>query len=477
MKMNRCFPSNFLWGGSVAAHQVEGAYLADGKGLSTADVMTAGTVNTSRRITNGVVEGNYYPSHNAVDFYSRYKADIKLFSEMGFKCFRTSINWARIFPNGDDPCPNEAGLQFYDRVFDELISHGIEPLITLSQFEMPYHLVQKFGGWRNRALIDIFLKYAETVFTRYRDKVKFWLTFNEINIQAKNNNELLLFANSGITLKCGEKYEEVMYNAAHYQLLANARTVKLGHSINPDFKIGCMIHYGPFYPFSCNPKDMLLAQQLMEKDSFFCDVQCRGEYPSSMLMHIQKEGYSVDMQPEDALDLQNGTVDFVGISYYMTHVAKHGEHGSQKTIMGGNIENPYLTASVWGWPVDPEGLRWSLNELYHRYSKPIFVVENGLGAVDTMMPDGTIHDDYRIDYLAAHLSQIKKAMLDDGIPVLGYTVWGCIDCISFTTGEIDKRYGFIYVDCDKYGNGTLDRFPKKSFYWYKRVIATDGEDL
>ncbi len=479
MMSTHAFPKNFLWGGAVSAHQFEGGWNQGGKGMSIADVMTAGRHGVPRQITDGVLEGYYYPNHEAIDFYSRYKEDIKLFAEMGFKCFRTSIAWTRIFPNGDDPTPNEEGLKFYDAVFDELLKYGIQPVITLSHFEMPYHLVKKYGGFRNRKCIDFFVRFAETVMKRYKDKVKYWMTFNEINNQADTSIDFFSFTNSGIIYGDGENREETMYQAALHELIASAKVVKLGHAINPDFRIGCMLAFVPIYPYSCHPDDVMLATEAMRNRWFFGDVHVRGEIPSYIKKYWDRKGFNIEYTQEDEQALKEGTVDYIGFSYYMSKVvsAREVEGSEFDGEFGRIVRNPYVKTSDWGWQIDPVGLRYSLNVLYERYQLPLFIVENGLGAKDVVEEDGTINDDYRIQYLRDHIQEMKNAIQLDGVDVIGYTPWGCIDLVSAGTGEMEKRYGFIYVDKDNEGKGTLERRRKKSFYWYKRVIETNGEEL
>ena len=471
---------DFLWGGALAAHQVEGAYLTDGKGLSIPDVMTGGSRMTPRRITKGIVEGCYYPNHEGIRYYEHYKEDVRLFAEMGFKCFRTSIAWSRIFPRGDEEEPNEEGLRFYDALFDELHKYQIEPLVTLSHFEMPYYLVEKYGGWRNRKLIDFFVRFASTVMERYRDKVKYWLTFNEINNQMIVDSDIYPFTNSGLLFREGEDRKEIVYQAAHYEFVAGALAVKKGHEINSEFKIGCMLAALPYYPYSSRPEDMLLAQHEDRKSLFFTDVQIRGHYPAYILKEWERERYRFDITDEDLQILKEGRVDYLGFSYYYTNTVTTDESvavtGDRIAGSGNEVENPYLPATPWGWTIDPKGLRYTLNQYYDRYEIPLFVVENGFGYED-VIEDGQIHDANRIHYLREHIREMKKAVEEDGVDVLGYTVWGCIDPVSFTTGEMRKRYGFIYVDKKDDGSGTYQRIPKDSFYWYKRVIASNGEEL
>ena len=473
------FNKDFLWGGAVAAHQLEGGWNQGGKGPSTADVMTAGAHGVPRQITDGVIEGLNYPNHEAIDFYHRYKDDIKLFAEMGFKCFRTSIAWSRIFPNGDELEPNEEGLKFYDDMFDEMLKYGIEPVITLSHFEIPYGIVKNYGGWRSRKVIDFFVRYSTTVMERYKNKVKYWMTFNEINNQTETGYDLFAFTCSGIVFKEGENRAEVTYQAVHHELVASALVVKYGHEINPNFKIGCMLAYVPVYPYSCNPEDMMLSVEAMHDRYVFGDVHCRGYYPSYALKDWERKGYNIKMEDGDAEILKEGCVDYIGFSYYMSAAVKSDNESDGDGMSGYSkaVKNPYVKASDWGWQIDPVGLRYGLNSLYERYQKPLFIVENGFGAIDVKQEDGSCNDEYRIDYLAEHITEMKKAVEIDGVDLMGYTPWGCIDLVSFGTGEMKKRYGFIYVDKDNDGNGTLERSRKKSFNWYKNVIKTNGEEI
>ena len=441
--------------------------------------MTVGANGVPREITNGVLQGKNYPNHEGIDFYTHYKEDIKLFAEMGFKCFRTSIAWTRIFPQGDESEPNELGLKFYDELFDECLKYGIEPVITLSHFEMPYHLVTEYGGWRNRKMIDFFVRFAEVCFTRYKDKVKYWMTFNEINNQANYNEDFAPFTNSGIAYQPGENREKIMYQAAHYELVASALAVKIGHEINPDFQIGCMIAMCPIYPLSCKPEDMMMSVSAMHKRYWFTDVHVRGYYPGYLEKYFQRKGFNLDITVEDKLLLLEGCVDYIGFSYYMSFTTESKSDNPQYDYDESKdlVRNPYVKASDWGWQIDPVGLRYAMNWFYDRYQLPLFIVENGFGAIDQLNSDGTIDDDYRIDYLKAHIEAMKTAVEEDGIDLLGYTPWGCIDLVSAGTGEMKKRYGFIYVDKDNEGQGTLKRSKKKSFDWYKQVIATNGEQL
>lgn len=466
------FAENFLWGGAVAANQCEGAWQEDGKGISTADCLTAGTKDTKRQYTNGVIEGFYYPNHDGIDFYHRYKEDIALFAQMGFRCFRTSIAWSRIYPKGDDPVPNEAGLAFYDALFDECHKYGIEPVVTISHYETPYALVTKYGSWRNREMIGLFERYCDTVFRRYKGKVKYWMTFNEINSVA-----LFPHIPTGIRLDAQENKVAVTMQAAHYQMVASARAVSLGHQIDPDNRIGMMMLYPTTYAATCKPEDQIAMMKALDRHYYFSDVQVRGYYPPKAKKYLEQHQTVLDITQQDMEELKNGTVDYIGISYYDSHTASADPDVVQAAGNSFGGSNPYLKTTDWGWPVDAVGLRVALNNLYDRYQKPIFIVENGLGAADTVEEDGTIRDDYRIAYIRAHIEQMKLAVEEDGVDLIGYTLWGCIDLISMGTGEMKKRYGLIYVDRDNEGHGTLARKKKKSFDWYSEVIRSNGEHL
>lgn len=477
------FPKDFLWGGALAAHQFEGGWNQDGKGTSVADVMTAGAAGKPREITETVEEGKFYPNHEAIDFYNRYKEDVALFAEMGLNSLRTSINWTRIFPKGDEAEPNEAGLQFYDDLFDELLKNGIEPVITLTHFEMPLHLAQTYGGFRNRKVVDFFVKFAEVVFERYKNKVKYWMTFNEINNMMDYTNPIFLWTNVGVQVEEGENAKEVMYTAAHHVLLASALSVKIGREINPDFQIGAMVSHVPVYPLTAHPKDVMLAEESMHLRYFFPDVQVRGYYPNYTLKEFERDGLNIPIQEADAEILAQGKVDYLGFSYYMSNVVDHKDENNDDEAANVHgkipyqVDNPYLKASDWGWTIDPVGLRYTLNRFWDRYQIPLFIVENGFGAIDTVEEDGSIHDEARISYLREHIKQMGIAIDHDGVELMGYTPWGIIDIVSFTTGEMKKRYGMIYVDRDNEGNGTMERSKKDSFDWYKKVIESNGKDL
>lgn len=461
----KAFPDTFLWGGAIAANQVEGAWQEGGKGISTSDVLPHG-------IFGEVVErtpGSVGIKDIAIDFYHRYPQDISLFAEMGFSCLRVSIAWTRIFPEGDEESPNEAGMAYYDRLFDELAKHNITPMVTLSHYEMPWGLVKSYGGWGSRRVITFFERYARAVFTRYKNKVKLWLTFNEINMS-------LHAPLTGVGLE-GTPGKAEIYQAIHHQLVASARVVKACREIIPDARIGNMLLGGLMYPLTCKPEDMLETLRENRSWLFFGDVQCRGEYPGYMLRYFRDSGIILDITEADREALK-ATVDFISFSYYMTGCVTADAEVSAKAR--GNIlsmvPNPHLASSEWGWQIDPIGLRILLNELWDRYQKPLFIVENGLGAKDQPAADGRVQDDYRIRYLNDHLVQVAEA-IEDGVNVLGYTCWGPIDLVSASKAELSKRYGFIYVDRDDQGQGTLARSRKKSFYWYKEVIASNGASL
>lgn len=478
--INNVFPQNFLWGGATAANQLEGAYDQDGKGLSVFDVIPygGGKGKDLSFPTRSLVEaalsgelGNNFPKRRGVDFYHRYQEDIALFAEMGFKTFRLSISWPRIFPNGDEKEPNEAGLKFYDAVFDECLKYGIEPLVTLSHYEMPLHLAMHYGGWKNRKMISFFLHYCETVFERYKNKVKYWLTFNEINVMVPNP-----FVGGGILKEEAEKDQVATFQGLHHQFVASALATKAAHAKIPKAKVGCMLARMESYPETCNPDDIQKALESDQFNLFFSDVQVRGKYPNFIKRYLKNQGIKIEIFPGDEEIIQLHTVDFMSFSYYMSVVRSSKEKEEAIGNFGNGRSNPYLKTSEWGWQIDPKGLRITLNKLYDRYQIPLFIVENGLGAYDTIEEDGCIHDSYRIEYLKAHIEQMAFA-IRDGVELMGYTSWGCIDLISAGTNEMSKRYGFIYVDQDDQGRGTLARSKKDSFYWYQKVIRTNGADL
>ncbi|NOI24671.1 glycoside hydrolase family 1 protein [Vibrio mediterranei] len=458
------FPDNFLWGGAIAANQVEGSYNLDGKGLSTSDMLPSGILSphqTRDERTPGIKD-------LAIDFYNRYPEDIALFDEMGFNCLRLSIAWTRIFPNGDDTQPNEAGLAYYDRLFDELAKYNMTPFVTLSHYEMPYALVENYGGWGNRKLIEMFERYVTTVFERYKDKVKLWLTFNEINMS-------LHAPFTGVGLQ-EDATEQEIYQAIHHQLVANAKAVKLCQKIVPDGKIGNMLLGALNYPYTCNPDDVIAAMHENNKWLFFGDVQTRGQYPGYMLRYFRENQIELDIHDGDLETIAQASVDFISFSYYASGCASADPKQKEVGNIVDSVPNPYLEKSQWGWLIDPKGLRILLNFLHDRYQKPLFIVENGLGARDEIDANGNIEDDYRIKYLNDHLVQAREA-IEDGVELMGFTSWGPIDLVANSTAEMSKRYGFIYVDRHDDGNGTLERKRKKSFHWYQQVIKTQGKSL
>jgi 6-phospho-beta-glucosidase len=458
------FPDNFYWGGAIAANQVEGAYTAGGKGLSTADMQPNGILSphqTREERTTGIKDV-------AIDFYHRYPEDIALFKEMGFNCLRLSIAWTRIFPNGDESEPNEEGLAYYDRIFDELAKHDIQPFVTLSHYEMPYALVENYGGWSDRRLITFFERYTRAVLQRYKHKVKLWLTFNEINMS-------LHAPFTGVGLQ-EDADEQAIYQAIHHQLLANAKAVQLVQQIVPEGKVGNMLLGAINYPYTCSPDDMLAAMHENNKWLFFADVQTRGQYPGYARRYWREKGIEIEMLDGDLEQLAAASVDFISFSYYASGCASADPKQKEVGNIVDSVPNPYLKKSEWGWLIDPKGLRLLLNFLHDRYQKPLFIVENGLGAIDTPDENGDINDDYRIAYLNDHLVQAHEAILD-GVELMGFTSWGPIDLVANSTAEMSKRYGYIYVDRHNDHNGSLERRRKKSFYWYQEVIRTAGKSL
>lgn len=464
------FPNDFLWGGAVAANQCEGAFDVDGKGLSIQDVLPKGIMAPVTELPtcdNLKLKG--------IDFYHRYKDDIKMFAEMGFKVFRTSIAWSRIFPNGDDSIPNEKELKFYDDLFDECHKYGIEPLVTISHYETPLNLSKKYNGWANRRMVEFYTNFATTIFERYKHKVKYWLTFNEIN--SVLHQPLM---SGGIFTPKEELSKQDLFQAVHHEFIASALAISKGREIMPDAKFGCMILSMPIYPLTPNPDDVLVAMQAEHMNDFFGDVHVRGYYPGYMKRYFKENNIRIHFEDGDEKILQN-TVDFVSFSYYVS-VCETADKSIKPAIgnLIGGVPNPYLESSEWGWQIDPKGLRITLNKYYDRYQKPLFIVENGLGAQDVLVTDingnFTVEDDYRIKYLNEHLVQVEEAIAD-GVPVMGFTTWGCIDLVSASTAEMKKRYGLIYVDRNNDGSGTMARYKKKSFFWYKDVINSNGKSL
>lgn len=472
---------DFLWGGATAANQCEGGYNKGGRGLANVDVIPhgpeRGPVMCGVRKMTQLEEGFYYPALEGIGFYDHYKEDIRLLAEMGFKTFRLSIAWSRIFPQGDETEPNEEGLKFYENVFLECRKYGIKPLVTITHFDCPMHLITAYGGWKNRQLVQFYKRLVTVLFTRYKGLVEYWLTFNEINMILH-----LPFMGAGLVFEEGEDQTKARYISAHHELLASAWATKIAHEIDPANKVGCMMAAGDFYPYSPLPEDVWAAKGKDRENMMFIDVQARGYYPAYALKEFERMGLELGITEEDKKLLRENTVDFISFSYYSSRcvTTQEGVGESAGNAFAGT-RNPYLKASQWGWQIDPMGLRITMNSLYDRYQKPLFIVENGLGARDELISDGqgsmTVEDDYRIDYLREHIRAFKAAVEEDGVELWGYTPWGCIDLVSASTGEMSKRYGFIYVDRDDQGNGSLKRYKKKSFHWYKKVIASNGEEL
>lgn len=474
--MNR-FPKTFLWGGATAANQYEGAYQEGNRGMSNVDMIPDGDLRFA--VASGALDPDTlpadarFPSRKAVDGYHHYKEDIALLAEMGFRVYRFSISWSRIFPKGDDAAANEEGLRFYGNIIDECLRYQIEPLVTINHFDVPIHLIKAYGSWRDRRMVDFYLRLCETLFTRFKGKVRYWITFNEINMILH-----MPYMAAGLTFEKDENREFVCYTAAHHELIASALAVQLAHRIDAGNQIGCMLAAGNMYPYSCNPEDVMESIRKDRENYYFPDVQVRGCYPAYALKELERKQIRLKVEENDAEILKQGCVDFVSFSYYNSGVAS-ADPKLQAAAVGNvfpSIENPYLKASEWGWQIDPLGLRITLNALYDRYQKPLFVVENGLGARDELHSD-MVEDDYRIEYLREHIRAMRDAVSIDGVELLGYTSWGCIDLISASTGEMKKRYGFVYVDADEEGNGSLKRCQKKSFHWYAGVIRSNGEDI
>ena len=487
--MNNRFPEEFLWGGATADFQFEGGFNEGGRGVNSQDFVTDGNVSRKRQITLELSDGTrssvnsletfpkgakakmyddeYYPSHQAVDFYHRYKEDIALMAEMGFSVFRFSICWSRIYPLGIEDEPNMEGVKFYSDVIDECLKYNIQPLITICHDEMPDYLARNYNGWNNRILIDCYLKLCKTLFENYGTRVKYWLTFNELNA-------IHGYSKIGVN----EMSPQIYYQAQHHMFLASSLSIKMGHEMMKEAMFGAMFAMSEMYAQTCKPEDVFARMLHRRENFFFIDVMSRGEYPNYSDEIFKRKGVNLDIKDGDLDILKKYPLDFVSFSYYRstTIVADHFTSMDPMGVMGGE-QNPYLKSTPWGWSIDPLGLRICLNELYDRYQKPLFVVENGLGAVDVLEKDKTVHDDYRVDYLRDHFKAMRDAILIDKVPCIGYTMWGPIDLVSLGTGEMKKRYGFIYVDMDDKGNGTLNRYKKDSFYFMKEVIETRGENL
>lgn len=486
--MTRQFPEGFLWGGATAANQYEGGWKEGGKGISVSDCARhhldidvtdykAHNSITTKDIEEALksTDDSLYPKRHGAEGYSHYKEDIALFAEMGFKVYRLSIAWSRIFPNGDDKEPNEAGLKYYDDVFDECLKYGIQPLVTMSHYEPPINLVLNYDGWYSREVVDMFVRYVETICERYKDKVKYWLTFNEIDSMIRHP-----YTTGGLVEDRfpNKNFQEVVFQAMHHQFVASALATKICHEKIPGSKVGCMLTKLTYYPYTCKPEDVLQAQQDMRSTYCYSDTQVFGEYPAYLLSKFKNEGIHIQMEANDLKIMKQYPVDFVSFSYYSSSCVAKDDQGLKKTAANTMtaIKNPYIPSSDWGWQIDPIGLRVSLVDLYDRYRKPLFIVENGLGAKDELV-NGTVEDDYRIEYFDAHFREMLNAIEIDGVDLMGYTSWGCIDIVSESTKQMSKRYGFIYVDANDDGEGTYQRYKKKSFDWYKNVIKTNGACL
>ncbi|MFR3685580.1 MAG: glycoside hydrolase family 1 protein [Enterococcus sp.] len=468
---------NFLWGGGTAASQFEGGVFEDGKGLNIMDVVTAGNVETPREITDGIDPERKYPSHTGIDFYHTYKEDIKLLAELGLKGFRLSIDWARIYPTGEETEPNQKGLHFYHNVIDELLKYGIEPLVTILHIELPLAISKK-KAWTQKETIDLYLKYCKTLFTEFKGKVNYWLTFNEINNQVFFDNEnadVYSYMVSGLQLSKIDNPEQALADSCKNMLRASAEAVILGHEIDPENKIGCVLAFVPHYAASSLPDDSLAALHEYDRDMFLLDTLCNGFFPKYKLQEYKKKGITFDLTEEDRELFAKGTVDFYGMNYYSSTMCAAEDQGYEQAFFNG-YKNPKLPSNDWGLEIDPVGFRYALNYANRRFNKPIIITENGVGAYDKLV-DETVEDDYRIDFFKTHLSQLKKAVEEDGVDCWGYFSWAPIDIVSASTGEMAKRYGFIYVDQDDDGNGTKKRYKKKSFDWYKHVIETNGAEL
>lgn len=474
-------PKDFLWGGAIAANQAEGAFQVDGKGISLADVHKYYPDKTNAEISQEQIKGmsvadiqanladtdSYYPKRHGIDFYHTYPEDLALLKELGFKTFRTSIDWTRIFPTGEEETPNEAGLAYYDRLIDKIIELGMEPIITILHYETPIEISLKYGGWNNRKVIDLFVKYGKVLLERYKEKVKYWIVINQINLI-----QFEPFNSTAIPYDTVDNYEEASFQAIHHQFIASAQLVAYAKKINPQMQMGTMVADCTVYPFSCKPDDVILAMKRNRMEYFYTDVQFRGEYPQYALNYFEEHGIEIDITLEDQQMLKENTMDYLAISYYYSQMVDSEKNSMNPASV---TPNPTLKVNPWGWAVDPQGLYNSLSQYWDRYGKPIIIAENGFGMYDKVT-DGQIHDDYRISYLSEHIQQMKKAMYD-GVDVIAYCAWGPIDIISCSSAQMEKRYGFVYVDLDNEGKGTGKRMKKDSFTWYQKVIATNGEEI
>lgn len=473
------FPKGFLIGGAFSAAQCEGACREGGRGLSVWDMIPFDEGNTGSKFSLSYEEVMHafhddndtrYPKRRGIDFYHHYKEDLNLFAEMGFKACRISISWSRLFPTGEESTPNESGLKFYHDVFQHMRYLHIEPIVTISHFDLPAHLAIAYNGWESRKLIDYFQTYTTCLFDEFHKDVTYWITFNEIDATIH-----IPYIGAGMIARDDTNDETKKYQALHHQFVAASKTIQYGHDHYPNIKIGCMATKNLKYASTCKPEDCLQFLKETMEDMTYSDVQVFGEYPFHLKKYWKDHNIQIAIENEDLNTIKENTVDFVSFSYYASLVTSFDKSNKEST--SGNLldgeKNPYLKQTPWGWQIDPIGLRYSLNQLYDRYHLPLFVAENGLGMIDEFKDD-TVYDDYRIDYVKQHLEQLLIAIEEDGVDCIGYTYWGCIDCIAGSTSQMKKRYGFIYVDQNDDGTGTLQRYPKQSFYWYKNLIKANG---
>lgn len=486
--MTKGFPEKFLWGGALSSNQSEGNYLADGKSMTVADMAYFDPNTDFKKLmmsqlevtregiekAKSATDVTYYPKRRGIDFYHTYKEDLALLKEMGFKAFRYSFAWSRIFPDVKAENPNQKGLDFYDRVIDECLRLGMEPVITILHADLPLQIIEEYKGWANREVVDLYVKYAKTVLEHFKGRVKYWIPFNEISVDLAVPSRKM-----GVLKEDYSDYMNATYQALHHEFVASAKVTQLAHEIDPQNKIITMTSYGPIYPYSCNPDDVMLSLLSQQKNSlFFYDVLLRGSYPHYALKMFEDKGIQLKMAEDDLKLLNQNTSDVIGFSYYNSTVMSSEPSQLEKTA--GNFmnaaKNPYLKSNEWGWTIDPVGLRYSLNYLYQMYQKPLIILESGSGFYEVLDENETLHDPYRIEYFKQHILELKKAV-EDGVDVIGYITWSPIDVVAASTGQMAKRYGFIYVDQDDLGNGTKKRYRKDSFYWYQHVILTNGEEL
>lgn len=471
--------NNFLWGGSIAAHQCEGAWNVGNKGPAIMDFVTKGSKDVGRRIDQEIDPKTVYPSHLGIDFYHRYKTDIAWFQKMGFKALRISIDWSRIYPNGDDEVVNEAGMQYYQELIDTLRLHDIEPIVTLYHFELPIHLVDAYGSWLNRKVVDLYVRFCKTVITAFDQKVKYWVTFNEMNHldPLSAQSDIFTYMIAGLKYSELKDAKQSLATIGYHMTLASVKVVKMAHEINSANQVGCVFGLNPIYPYNCDPTNVVRAFKENNQDYYQIDAMCNGNFPAYKIAEYEANGIQLPMETNDIQAFQAGRIDFIGINYYFSSVAQPKEAMESEASLFGGIQNPYLKQSKWGWAIDALGIRYVMNYVYRRYGLPVMITENGLGAQDVVAESGEIHDDYRIAYLSQHIKQVALAIEEDYVECLGYLVWGPIDLVSATTGEMSKRYGFLYVDFDDEGKGSMERIPKDSFYWYQKVIQTNGKEL